>query len=106
MQKKFLLIVFLNCLFLVVLQKQLYAHEPLFGLGPEVIRKGKYSIEGTLEYEKKGTEKEITFESDIMYGITESFAISVEMPVVIEKQEFDEEEENIKKSAGLGKIET
>ncbi|QQR48723.1 hypothetical protein IPF37_04120 [bacterium] len=94
-----LLSVFLFC------SKQLWAHEPLFGLGPELIRTGGFAIEGEIEHEKRGYEKETTVNYDIMYGVTEYLAISAEIPFFINKEDLDEQTNQINKSAGLGKIE-
>lgn len=93
-------------LFLIFFHGETNAHEPLFGLGPELIRKGGYAIEGAIEYERAGDEKEMEIDTDIMYGVNEKLAVSVTMPFFLNVEERDTETGDIKKSASLGKIET
>ena len=82
------------------------AHEPLFALGPEIIRKGGYVIESAIEYERLGSGSNTHLDTHIMYGINETLAISVSMPFFLSTEKLDETTGILKKSAGLGKIET
>ncbi|MBY0353516.1 hypothetical protein K2W90_04065 [Candidatus Babeliales bacterium] len=83
----------------------LSAHEPLFGFGPDTIRKGGYAIEGEFEYERVGDERETEVAADIMYGVTEYLAVSATIPFIINKQEQENGKCEAFRSAGLGKLE-
>ena len=67
------------------------AHEPIFGLGPHVIYQGGFGIE--LEFERsvfsrpQGEESEWGFHTEIMYGVTEDFALTLEIPALVGTQE-------------------
>ena len=94
-------------LFFLYCHGKTHAHEPLFGLGPEIVRKGGCVIESTFEYERSGDERETVIDTDIMYGVNEKFAVSVTLPFFLNKEERDTTEPSgLKKSASLGKIET
>lgn len=75
-----------------------FAHEPVFGLGPETIYRGGFGIETESEYEKKGSGRETAIHYEIIYGVTENFSLTIEVPQIIEKKE------NSETSNGIGEI--
>lgn len=75
-----------------------FAHEPVFGLGPETIYKGGIGIETEIEYEKGESEKEISLHEEIIYGFKENISLTVSFPFIFEKKEEDS------KSSGFGDI--
>lgn len=99
--KKLLILVGLSTFF-----SNISAHEPVFGLGPELIRKGGYAIEAEIEHEIMGNDRETIFSPEIMYGVTEYFSISAEMPFFLNVEQQENGTSNTFQSSGLGKIET
>lgn len=73
-----------------------FAHEPVFSLGPETIFKGGVGIE--TEFEQSGGNKEQALHYEILYGITENIALTLEVPQFLKKREGGDT------SSGLGDI--
>ena len=63
------------------------AHEPIFGLGPHVIFQGGVGVE--VEFERSGfhsPEGEATewgFHTEILYGVTEDFSLTLAVPALV-----------------------
>ena len=67
-----------------------YGHEPIFGLGPHTIFKGGIGVEMEIEGEKASNkdeeEKEYTLHTEILYGLTADLAVTLALPLVLEKK--------------------
>ncbi len=81
-------------------------HGPIFGLGPDLIRKGGYAIEAEIEHEIVGKERESVLNAEIIYGATEYLSISAVMPFFLNVEHQENGTSQSFKSAGLDKIET
>lgn len=92
------LLLFLSLSILLCRSSFVFAHEPIFSLGPETIYKGGVGIETEIEYEKAGREKETSMHYEVIYGVSEDFSLTVEVPHIIEKEESGEI------SGGLGEV--
>ena len=64
-----------------------FAHEPVFSLGPETIFKGGVGIETEVEFEKADEERETSLHYEIIYGLTENLSLTAVVPHVLEKRE-------------------
>lgn len=78
--------------------KLVLAHEPVFSLGPETIYKDGIGVETEFEFEQKGKDKERVIHYEILYGVTEDIALTLEAPQFLEKKEA------VNSSDGLGDI--
>lgn len=67
------------------------AHEPLFGLGPHTIFKDGVGIEMEVEGERASgngkKESELAIHNEIIYGVTADFAVTLSLPVILDKME-------------------
>jgi len=65
----------------------LFAHEPIFGLGPHVVFKNGFGIETEYESERMSagseTEKRTSFHTEIMYGVTGDLAVTLSVPTIL-----------------------
>ncbi len=77
-----------------------FAHEPLYGLGPDVLFKGAFNPHLTFQFDKHRTENEFAFG----YGITRNWTGVVETPFVIENGKYDLESIMIKSSYRFYKL--
>jgi DNA-binding transcriptional MerR regulator len=77
---------------------QAHAHEPVFSLGPETIYKGGLGFETEFEYEEGDTDKEIALHYELLYGITEDWSVTLDIPQILDKKE------GVLSSEGLGDI--
>lgn len=89
---------FLFLTFLLSLTNSAFAHEPVFSLGPETIYKDGVGIETEFEFEHGDKEKEGVLHYEILYGLTENIALTLEVPQFLEKKEDTDT------SDGLGDI--
>ncbi len=64
-----------------------HAHEPVFSLGPETIYKDGVGVETEFEYEEGGTDKETSLHYELLYGVTENWAVTLEVPQVLDQKE-------------------
>lgn len=102
---------FLSCLivfFLVMLiqMHSVFAHEPIFGLGPHLIYKGGVGVEVEIEGERSSgnqeTERDLLIVTEIIYGITSDLAATLVIPGILEKVEKTETED--RSSSGFGDL--
>lgn len=67
------------------------AHEPIFGLGPRVIFKGGVGIETEIKGEEASgggdTERTIDLNTEILYGLTENFAVTLAVPTILNREQ-------------------
>ncbi|KAA3616806.1 MAG: hypothetical protein DWQ03_01450 [Calditrichaeota bacterium] len=63
-------------LIVIVLSGALFAHEPLFGLGPHTIYEAGYAIE--TEFEK--SDDELVNQLELLYGFTPDWAVTIALP--------------------------
>lgn len=76
------------CLFTgVFMVHPVYAHEPVFGLGPETIYKGGLGMETEVEYEEGGDERKAAVHYELLYGLREEVALTLKLPYLLEKKE-------------------
>ncbi len=83
-----------------------FAHEPIFGLGPHTIYKGGFGLEMEFERESASNsnekEKNLVLHNEIIYGLTEDLAITLALPYVLDHKLDAESIE--KSSSGLSDI--
>lgn len=70
---------------LITSKNLIFAHEPVFSLGPETIYKGGIGVESELEYEKGSQERELGLHYEMIYGITQDISVSMALPHILEK---------------------
>ena len=80
-------------LLLVCVQLPVYAHEPLFGVGPHTIYKNGLGLETEIELEDGG----ISLHNEAIYGVTTDLAVTAVVPWV-------RQEDGDSTSSGLGDI--
>ncbi len=104
----------------ILLESSLYAHEPIFSLGPETIFKGGVGTEFEGEYFKKSKllkdgskisdpldrEKSgLKLNTEIIYGVTQDIALTIKIPYLfLERKETSGGERIKKTSSGVGDI--
>ncbi|MFQ5818187.1 MAG: hypothetical protein ACE5H2_09585 [Terriglobia bacterium] len=75
-----------------------FAHEPIFGLGPRTIWKNGIGFETELEREREELDRIWALKYELLYGITPDLAITLELPHLLQKQVGTETD------SGLGDI--
>lgn len=65
----------------------LYAHEPVFSLGPETIWKNGFGIETELEFEQGPEGGDLAVHLAVIYGLTTTLSLSMEIPQIIRRWE-------------------
>ena len=93
--KKYLVIILI-----VFLTRSSYAHEPLYGLGPDVLFKGALNPHLTFQFDKHKTEHEFAFG----YGITRNWTGVVETPFLIENGKYNLESVMLKSNYRFYKL--
>ena len=77
---------------------KVFAHEPVFSLGPETIFKGGVGLETEFEFEEAGKNREKALRYEIIYGLTKDMALTLSVPQWLDRKEGAET------SRGLGDI--
>ena len=85
------------CLILLFFE-DVFAHEPIFGLGAHTLYQGGYGVEVEWAGDKAGDEKESALEYHISYGVTPDFTVALVVPHFVEKEEGGED------SSGIGDL--
>ncbi|MCH8118870.1 MAG: transporter [Planctomycetes bacterium] len=67
--------------------KQVFAHEPVFSIGPETIFEGGWGIETEFEFDDAGDGKTSTLHYEILYGLTKDLSLTLEIPQVLRSRE-------------------
>jgi hypothetical protein len=66
-----------------------FAHEPIFGLGPHTIFKGGIGLETEIERESASNsnekEKDLVLHNEIIYGLTEDLAVTLALSYVLDR---------------------
>ena len=65
---------------------QLFAHDPIFGIGPHVLFKGGTEAALETHANKSGEEKEAEAGVELVYGITGDWAAGIELPYAYKKE--------------------
>ncbi|PHR71075.1 MAG: hypothetical protein COA66_10155 [Arcobacter sp.] len=84
-------------LFSIASKTLVWAHDPIFGIGPHVLFKGGVEVELETHLDKAGKEQELEQALGLKYGLTGDWAIGLEVPYVLK-------EDDNKKSQGLSDI--
>ena len=63
-----------------------FAHEPVFGVGPETIYKGGLGIELGVDYSEAGDEREWALDTELIYGATEDLSLTLEVPTFLRRE--------------------
>jgi len=58
----------------------LFAHEPIHGLGPDMVPRGQVGYEIETEVERGEEERELKIVQELLYGITPDFAVTLVVP--------------------------
>ena len=91
--------IFIQNILLILLTANIAsAHEPVFSLGPETIFKNGVGIETEFEFEQADKNKDQVMHTEILYGLTESIGLTLEIPQFLDKKE------TLNSSDGLGDI--
>lgn len=74
-----------TALFVIVFNSPglLWAHEPVFSIGPETIYEGGWGIETGFEYEDSGDGETSSLHYEILYGLTKDLSITLEIPQIL-----------------------
>lgn len=78
-----------------IMTSPVWAHDPIFGLGPHVLFKGGLEVAPEVHVSKRGSERESEFGVELTYGLTGDWAIGVELP-------YSKKEEAGMNSSGRG----
>jgi len=70
---------------LVGTSQVIFAHDPIFGIGPHVLFRGGTEIALETHLEKAGEEKESEAGLELVYGITGDWAAGIELPYAYKK---------------------
>jgi len=73
-------------LLLASTSQALFAHDPIFGIGPHVLFKGGTEVALETHLEKAGEEKESEAGLELVYGITGDWAAGLELPYAFKKE--------------------
>jgi len=57
-----------------------WAHDPIFGIGPHVLFKGGFEVAPTTHIAKAGAEQETETGLEVVYGLTGDLALDIELP--------------------------
>lgn len=66
-----------------------FAHEPIFGIGPETIFKYGTGIETEVEYEKGKSDSILGLYEEILFGLRQDLSITLRVPYIIQKKAPD-----------------
>ncbi len=66
-----------------------YAHEPVFGVGPETIYEGGVGVEVGWNFEDEGDERTAVVDTELIYGVTPDFSLTLEVPHVLRRHTED-----------------
>lgn len=67
--------------------RPVFAHEPVFSLGPETIYKDGIGIETEVEYEKTGSGRKVVLQKEIIYGLRENLSLTMKIPFILDRKE-------------------
>lgn len=84
-------------LLVMLISGPVFAHDPIFGLGPHVLYKGGIEVAPEFHMEKKDAEQETELGLELTYGITGDWAAGIELPYAWKEEGSDE-------SSGMGDI--
>ena len=63
-----------------LLSGSVWAHDPIFGIGPHVLFKGGFEIAPAAHIEKAGDESAAETGLEVVYGLTGDWAVGIELP--------------------------
>ncbi len=63
-----------------VLASPVWAHDPIFGIGPHVLYKGGVEVAPEVHREKKGNERDTELGLELTYGLTGDWAAGIDLP--------------------------
>jgi hypothetical protein len=86
-------LVFFACLAIT----PVWAHDPVFGLGPHVLFKGGVEIAPEVHLDKAGDEKENELGVELTYGLTGDWAVGLELP-------YEDKSDTSGSSSGQGDV--
>ncbi len=66
-----------------------HAHEPVFGVGPETIYEGGVGVEVGWNFEDEGDERTAVIDTELIYGVTPDFSLTLEVPHVLRRHTED-----------------
>ena len=84
-------------LLVLIISCPVFAHDPIFGLGPHVLYKGGVEVAPEVHLEKKGDEQETELGLELVYGITGDWAAGIELP-------YAWKEEDPESASGTGDV--
>lgn len=81
-QSSYRINVYIVSLFAALLSQSVFAHDPVFGLGPHVLFKGGVEIAPEVFIDRAGDNKRNVTALELTYGITGDWAAGIDLPYV------------------------